>query len=596
MKKRMLYICLAVLMVLGAMAPAGFATVGAEPFRTEPMIVTSENHAVAVRNDGTVWAWGDNSFGALGSGAAYTPNSPVQTQGIDNVIAVATESNHSLALQSNGTVWAWGSNGLSQLGPNGSTTWPHTDRAPVHVSGLNNIVAIEAGVNYSVALRNDGTVWAWGNNSLGTLGNGTTIRHSTPQQVSGLNDVVAISSGAFHVVALRSDGTVWAWGDNRHGQLGVNGNTESPAQNATPIQVAGLNNVTAIAAGQRYTLALLSDGTLRAWGLNRDGQLGDGTTTSRTTPVQVLNLNNVSSISAGWDHSVARLSDGTLRAWGRNGFGQLGDDTRTHHTTPVPVLNLNHVTTMAAGGNRTFAVRNDGTVWAWGYNNLGRLNVNASGSVVSVSTPMQVVGPDRVGYLNLLVDDGTSGGATFADVRPDNWFYTAVGFVSRNGIMQGTADNQFAPNMAFSRAMVVTTLFRMYHDRVAAEADPAATPFDDVAEGRWYAPYIAWAHANGIVRGVSDTQFAPQRAVSRQEFATMMYRFAAFMELDTAVSGDPLAGFADAGNVQYWARDAMVWAIYSGLIQGTDRGLEPQGTATRAQAATILMRFYPLFN
>ncbi|MCL2842364.1 MAG: S-layer homology domain-containing protein [Oscillospiraceae bacterium] len=198
--------------------------------------------------------------------------------------------------------------------------------------------------------------------------------------------------------------------------------------------------------------------------------------------------------------------------------------------------------------------------------------------------------------------NGGSGNGTdpdpfpFADVAAGRWYHPAVVFVHENGIMQGTAATTFAPTMDFSRAMVVTTLFRMYHDRVADTSDPAAAPFDDVAEGRWYAPYIAWAHSNGIVQGVSETRFRPQNAVSRQEFATMIYRFAQFADIDVNIPDDFALAFPDTDRVGSWAEDAVAWAVYNELIQGTGGQLIPTGTATRAQAATILMRFVPMLD
>ena len=192
-------------------------------------------------------------------------------------VATAT---HSVYLRNDGTVWAWGRNSNGQLG-DGTTI----DRlTPVQVSGLSSMAAIAAGYDHTVALRNDGTVWAWGNNSNGQLGDGTTTDRLTPVQVSGLSDanVVIIAAGYDHAVALRNDGTVWAWGSNSNGQIGNGTQTDS----TTPVQVSGLSSVTYIAAGVKDTVSLRNDGPVWAWGSNSNGQLGDGTTTDRLTPVQ----------------------------------------------------------------------------------------------------------------------------------------------------------------------------------------------------------------------------------------------------------------------------------------------------------------------
>ena len=221
-----------------------------------------------------------------------------------------------------------------------------------------------------------GTVWAWGENSDGQLGDGMTTDRGTPVQVKGpggvgfLAGVVAIEAGYFHTVALRSDGTVWAWGNNYNGQLGDGTTTDR----GTPVQVKGpggvgfLAGVVAIEAGYFHTVALKSDGTVWAWGNNYNGQLGDGTTTNRWTPVQVKgpggasNLTGVVAVDAGYSHTVALKSDGTVWTWGDNGYGQLGDGTTTSRSTPVQVKgsggagNLTGVVAIAAGYRHTVAL------------------------------------------------------------------------------------------------------------------------------------------------------------------------------------------------------------------------------------------------
>ena len=272
-------------------------------------------HGLALDDDGSVWAWGYNSTGQLGDGSTYTRSAPVQVKGpggigtLTDVVAIAAGAYHSLALKSDGSVWAWGYNSYGQLG-NGTTT---TGYAPVQVIGLTDVVAIAAGYYHSLALKSDGSVWAWGYNGYGQLGNGSTYTNYTAVQVSGLTDVVAIAASYYHSLALKSDGSVWAWGYNSYGQLG-DGTTDN---RYTPVQVKGpggtgtLGNMIAIAAGYSYSLALKSDGSAWGWGYNSDGELGDGTTDNRYTPVQVLGpggtgtLGNVVAIAAGAYHSLA---------------------------------------------------------------------------------------------------------------------------------------------------------------------------------------------------------------------------------------------------------------------------------------------------
>ena len=273
-------------------------------------------HDLFLKTDGTVWTWGNNGYGQLGDGTAQDSSVVKQVYGLTNVISVDAGSQHSMALKDDGTVWVWG------FGPAACSDQVST--VPRQVYGLTEVVGIAAGDLHSLALKRDGTVWTWGNNGYGQLGDGTEYNNRyEPVQVAGLSSVVAIAGGGGHSLALKSDGTVWAWGRNEDGQLG-DGTTTS---RLTPVQVAGLSDVIAIAAGNRHSLALKNNGTVWAWGYNGYGQLGDGTTENQLTPIQVPGLSGVVSITAGIFHSLALKSDGTVWAWGDNGYGQLGIGT-----------------------------------------------------------------------------------------------------------------------------------------------------------------------------------------------------------------------------------------------------------------------------
>jgi alpha-tubulin suppressor-like RCC1 family protein len=260
-----------------------------------------------------VSAWGDNAFGQLGDGTATQRNTPTQLSGFSGVQTIAGGFYHSLALKSDGTLWAWGRNNYGQLGT-GTTTDSNTPVKVSEVSGLSGVQAIDGGFYHSLALKSDGTLWAWGYNKYSQLGAGTTTDSSTPVKVIGLSDVKAISSGGHHGLALKNDDTLWAWGKNEFGALGDGTTTNS----STPVQVKGpngegfLSDVQASAGGQLYSLALKKDGTVWAWGRNNWGQLGDGTTTQRNTPVQVRGLSDVKAIGAGHYHSLALTRAGTL--------------------------------------------------------------------------------------------------------------------------------------------------------------------------------------------------------------------------------------------------------------------------------------------
>ncbi len=331
---------------------------------------------------GTVWAWGSNGFGALGNGT-YVNDSyvPVQASGLTGVTAIAGGEFVGYALRSDGTMWAWGHNTQGQLG-NGTAT---NSYVPVQVSGLTGVTAIAAGYLDGYALRSDGTVWAWGNNPYGGLGTGSWLDTRVPVQVSGLTGVTAIAGTRYSAYALRSDGTVWAWGDNANGELGDGTTTNSNV----PVQVSGLTGVTAISGGGSSAYALRSDGTVWAWGANYSGGLGNGTTTDSYVPVQVSGLTGVTAIAGRPLSGYALRSDGTVWSWGYNDQGQLGDGTTTDRLVPVQVSGLTGVTAIASGSGNEIALRADGTAWSWGDNTHGQLG---DGTTTARLVPVQVSG------------------------------------------------------------------------------------------------------------------------------------------------------------------------------------------------------------
>jgi alpha-tubulin suppressor-like RCC1 family protein len=292
-----------------------------------------ETHTIAADANGTVWTWGYNGQGQLGNGTYTNYCSPLAISGVSKVVRVAVGEYHTMAVKSDGTVWTWGQNNYGTLGIGSSS--PDYTNWPVQAVGLTQIIGVTAGAWHSVALRANGTVWTWGNNGSGQLGYVTCVDHqSAPEQVGGITDVVAIAAGYDHTVALRADGTVWAWGDNDDGQLGDGTGLRS----SVPVQAVGLSNVVAIAAGQFHTLAVTTNGNIYTWGKNYDyGELGLGNNENQSMPYLVGSLSGVQSISGG-KHSLAVKSDGTIWAWGSNVYRQLGQCTTVQYVnTPGKV-------------------------------------------------------------------------------------------------------------------------------------------------------------------------------------------------------------------------------------------------------------------
>ncbi len=356
-------------------------------------------------------AWGVNSDGRLGNNSTTNSSFPVLvTQGGvlsgKTVVAVSAGTTHSLALCSDGTIAAWGSSLYGQLGDgsiNGSSSDPVLVNQGYGLSGK-TVVAVSAGENHNLALCSDGTIAAWGSSLYGQLGNGiTTGSYSVPvlvnqsYEISG-KTVVAVSAGEYHSLALWSDGTIAAWGRNQEGQLGNNSTTNSSVPVlVTQNGVLAGKTVVAVSAGSIHSLALCSDGTVAAWGLNQEGQLGNNSTTNSRVPVLVsragaLSGKTVVAVSAGDIHSLALCSDGTIAAWGNNGSGRLGNNSTTNSSIPVlvnqsGVLSGKTVVAVSAGGVFNLALCSDGTIAAWGYNLSGALG---NGSTTNSSIPVLV--------------------------------------------------------------------------------------------------------------------------------------------------------------------------------------------------------------
>ncbi|MGA5198751.1 RCC1 domain-containing protein [Streptomyces exfoliatus] len=291
--------------------------------------------ALALLADGTVKSWGANASGQLGNGTTTNQSVPTTVAGLSGISAADAGSDHGLAVRK-GRVHAWGSNAKGQLG-NGLTEDDKTGmkKTPVVVQALDEVKDVGAGCQFSVALRQDGTVWTWGDGSKGRLGTGpgkddetANDSRNTPQQIKDLTDIAAISVGCSHVLALTVDGNVKAWGEGTNGMLG----NDAVANALAPVDVKLLKGVKSVSAGTYNSFAILNEGEVKAWGKNDFGQLGDGTTTSRTTPVPIDKLKGTKSIIGGVDFTLAAQPDGSVLTLGNNDAFQLGDGTNTATT------------------------------------------------------------------------------------------------------------------------------------------------------------------------------------------------------------------------------------------------------------------------
>ena len=336
-----------------------------------------------------MWAWGSSSNGALG---AYTGtvSSPVSVVGgFTDWKQVSAGAAHSTALRGNGTAWAWGLGSGGRLGDGSGTT----RSSPVSVvGGFTDWVQVSAGGFHSGAIRSTGTAWCWGQGTSGRLGDGTTSSRSSPVSVvGGFTDWVQINAGPGHTLALRANGTLWAWGTASSGRLGNN----STVSTSSPVSVVGgFTDWVQMSAGDAHSAAVRANGTAWCWGSGFDGRLGTNNTSTRSSPVSVVGgFTDWVQIAAGITHTAAIRANGTAWAWGAGATGRLGDGTTSTRSSPVSVVggftDWVQIEACRFTNGRTVAIRGNGTLWGWGHNESGQLG---DGTTSSRSSPVSVLG------------------------------------------------------------------------------------------------------------------------------------------------------------------------------------------------------------
>lgn len=329
-----------------------------------------------------LYTWGSGTAGRLGTNSTVARSSPTQV-GTDSTWSKVSAgyTNNTVAIKLNGTLWTWGENNTGQLGQN--------DRilrsSPVQVGALTNWSNAWFGNSAVLAVKTDGTLWAWGSNSQGRLGLNDVVSRSSPTQVGALTDWSLIAaeqdSGFF---AVKTDGTMWSWGNNDSGQLGHN----DRVYRSSPTQVGALTNWAYMSGfPDSFQVAIKTDGSLWSWGRNTYGGLGLNDVVTRSSPVQVGVLTNWSKVSCSSDTTTLTKTDGTLWGFGRNNTGQIGRNNVINPSSPVQVGALTDWLTPGAGNVSVLCLKTDGTLWGWGGNSAGLLG---DGTTIARSSPVQI--------------------------------------------------------------------------------------------------------------------------------------------------------------------------------------------------------------
>ncbi|MFD0695875.1 S-layer homology domain-containing protein [Paenibacillus sp. GCM10027628] len=567
-------------------------------------ISAGTSHAVVLKKDGSVYAWGDNTSGQLGVGTAYDGRTynqafPSHVNGLPEITQIGTGTNFTFAVGKDDSLWAWGNNGYSQLGDMtvNNQNIPVQTQVPAWLNppsikpGEGTIIIksprsnpIAAGDSSSFFIKNN-QVWGWGSNIFGQLGDGTNTSKIAPEQLS-LDHVAAVSSGDKHTVAVKQDGSLWTWGQNFFGQLG-DGTT---SDRTTPAQVASLTGVVSAAAGSNHTIALLGNGSvwsfgdntygqlghdktaptnqivqlsdilavaagsnfnlalkntgkIWAWGDNANGELGDGTYAAKQQPVELDGITGVTAIAAGKNYALALKDDGTVWAWGYNAFGQLGIGTTTTQTKPVQVVGLSNIKAIYAGTYHSIAIKNDGTVWAWGQNMFGQLG---DGSKTNQTQPEQVKG--------ISAAEAAAAGGTNTFVKLTDGTLWAWGGNYTGQLGDNSLTNRFTPTL-------VTGLNASFTD----------------IDGHWAKDAILQAAGEGYVDGYADGRFLPDHTVTRAEFLKMAV---------TAMHIPTTTPAAD----QSWYQPYLDAMQKSGMLQTGDLQQNWDQPITRQEIANVSLR------
>jgi alpha-tubulin suppressor-like RCC1 family protein len=324
-------------------------------------------HVAAIKTDGSLWAWGRNGNGQLGDGTVIDKKMPTQIGNATNWRLVSCGQNYTLAIKTDGSLWAWGSNN-GTLG-DGTSIDKYT---PIQIGTATNWQSISCGDGHVMALKTNGSLWAWGRNGNGQLGNNMrAIGTTSPIQIGTDLDWKMIDCGGNHTVALKMNGSLWAWGLNNNGQLGDGTTIDKDvvtriaiANDWQKISCSGVNN----------TIAIKTNGSLWAWGWNGNGQLGDGTNVQKIVPIQIGIDYDWLDIATGYTHTLATKTNGSFWTWGGNYRGQLGDGTNTDKWLPTSVIAS--IASMSGGNAFSIAIKTDNSLLVWGLNDVGELGDN----------------------------------------------------------------------------------------------------------------------------------------------------------------------------------------------------------------------------
>lgn len=497
------------------------------------------DHTAAVKTDGSLWMWGNNYEGALGNSTRDYVLTPVKV--MDNVVAVSCGYDYTAAIKTDGSLWMWGANSVGQLGK-GS---PGDSTSPIKV--MEEVTAISCGkYGHVAAIKNDGSLWMWGDNSHGELGNSYVGNEkydagfgSAPLQdipVKIMDDVTAVSCGYLHTAAIKNDGSLWTWGSNECGQLGndreYNADNSPIASKYQTVPVKVMDSVTSVSCGSEYTAAVKNNGSLWIWGDNGSGQLGNGYVGTleinqgygnfpiQTVPIELMT--GVASVSCGNGHTIIVKNDGSVWACGSNingllGIGNAYDGVNIYdHAMQTRPAKLSELTARMKLPTAFYDVNDnayytDAVIWAIDKN-------ITKGTSANTFSPNKICTTGEILTFLWKAKNAPEPSISnpFSDVKESNYYYKAALWAYENGLVSGSI---FEANNPCTRSMTVDFLWKL-----AGSPSASKSSFSDIPDNANYAEAVNWAVNEKITSGTNNNIFSPNSTCTRGQIVTFLYR------------------------------------------------------------------------